>query len=171
MSAQVSLVVSRHSTGSPNIRTVTHGMAASCGQLGALTSTLVFTYGSNGAPLSPQNIFIVNGFAALAGLLVTIIFIPDTIDLSLHEVDRLWECKLLNKPYEGPALEADNLSYFELAFMEKRKSISSEDKEIHKQPQDFASEPKAENGAAADEKRVAESGDHANSEILAESNA
>lgn len=31
----------------------------------------------------------------------------------MSEVDRLWECRLLGKEYEGPAIAYENLSYFE----------------------------------------------------------
>jgi hypothetical protein len=105
-----------------DIRTETHGIAASWGKLGALTSTLVFSYGNNGKKLSPESIFIVNGFASLVGLILTVLLIPNTGNVSLSEVDRLWETQLLGKPYEGVALEPHNLSIVEAMMIYGRKA-------------------------------------------------
>jgi hypothetical protein len=63
----------------------------------------------------------VNGYASLFGLLLTILFIPNTGKVTFTEVDRLWETQLLGKPYEGPALEPQNLSIVEALIVYGRK--------------------------------------------------
>jgi Sugar (and other) transporter len=104
-----------------DVRTETHGIAASFGKLGALTSTLVFSFANNGGQLKTSTIFLVNGYASLFGLLLTILFIPNTGKVTFTEVDRLWETQLLGKPYEGPALEPQNLSIVEALIVYGRK--------------------------------------------------
>jgi hypothetical protein len=96
-----------------DIRSQAHGISAAMGKFGALTSTLVFSYGAGGNKVAPETIFIVNGFASLLGFVLTVVFIPNTTKVTLEEIDMLWECRLHDKPYTGSALHADHLSTFE----------------------------------------------------------
>jgi hypothetical protein len=99
-----------------DIRTFTHGFAVSIGKLGALTATLLFSFGNGGQPVSAQFIFIIDGYVSLAALLLTIIFIPNTTRVPLAEVDKRWECKLLGYHYTGPAEAPENLSFAEILY-------------------------------------------------------
>ena len=90
--------------------------------------------------MSAQGIFMVNGFISLAGLALTLLLIPNAGEVTLHEVDRLWECKLLDVPYDGPATKMHNLSLVEAMFIVKEpttknthRNISSEAKDVEKQ--------------------------------------
>jgi hypothetical protein len=95
-------------------RSESHGFAASSGKFGALTASLVFAFaGPNSTPVSAQVIFWVGGFACIGGLVLTVLFIPNTTGVTLHDVDRKWEARLLGRPYVGPASYGSNLSYFE----------------------------------------------------------
>ncbi|KAH9258917.1 hypothetical protein BASA81_002537 [Batrachochytrium salamandrivorans] len=96
-----------------DVRPFAHGISASWGKLGALVATIVFSLGAGGKALSVQEIFIVNGYVSLAGLALTILLTPDTMDVTLHEVDRLWKAKLEGTEYIGSALATSNLSLLE----------------------------------------------------------
>ncbi|KAH9258918.1 hypothetical protein BASA81_002538 [Batrachochytrium salamandrivorans] len=96
-----------------DVRPFAHGISASWGKLGALVATIAFSFGAGGEVLSVQEIFIVNGYVSLAGLALTILLTPDTMDVTLREVDRLWQCKLEGTEYIGSALATSNLSLIE----------------------------------------------------------
>jgi len=96
------------------VRSECHGLSAAMGKLGGLVATIVFSYGSQGDPLGAQTIFVIAGFSCLMGLITTILFIPNTTMLELSSVDQLWEARLADRPYSGPALADMNLSYLEI---------------------------------------------------------
>jgi hypothetical protein len=117
-----------------DIRAVIHGFCAACGKLGALIATLWFSLGDNGGPVSPEYIFKVNGYVSLIGLILTIFLIPNTGNVSLHEVHQHWENKLLDKPYEGPATEKTHLSIIEILFLKKGQNQKKNDGKASEAP-------------------------------------
>lgn len=73
-----------------DIRSQAHGISAAAGKLGALAATLIFSFGNHGKAVSAQQIFQISGFCCLAGLIMTIIFVPDFTSKSLKDVDQEW---------------------------------------------------------------------------------
>ena len=72
------------------MRAQAHGFSAASGKLGALLATLVFGYGTNGGPMAASDIFIISGYFTLAGMVVTVLFVPDVTNVPLIEIDRRW---------------------------------------------------------------------------------
>src|SRR2546421_10198355 len=66
------------------IRATAHGFSAACGKLVALTAAVLYNY------ISTQTNFYVVPWFGLAGMVLTIIFLPDTTGLDLKEQERRW---------------------------------------------------------------------------------
>ena len=62
------------------VRAAAHGFLAACGKLGALTAAVLYNY--NGT----QTKFYVVPWFGLAGVLLTVLFLPDTIGLDFKEI-------------------------------------------------------------------------------------
>jgi len=93
-----------------SIRATCHGIGAACGKLGALAPTIIYNYVDS----NKTKFYIVTWFG-LAGLIVTLIFLPDTTGLDLREQERYWEHVMTGsaQDYHGVAVHPRHLSLFE----------------------------------------------------------
>jgi MFS family permease len=92
-----------------DIRATCHGISAATGKIGALVAGIWFAY------LSNADKFYVASFFNLAGLVLTIVFVPNIMTLDLREGDRRFDALMAGTPeaYSGPAVAPNNLSLFE----------------------------------------------------------
>lgn len=91
------------------IRATAHGFSAACGKLGALTAAVMYNY------ISTQTKFYVVPWFGLAGMLVTLLFLPDTTGLDLKEQERRWQFIRAGREqdYHGVAVHPKHLSLYE----------------------------------------------------------
>lgn len=91
------------------VRATAHGFSAACGKLGALTAAVMYNY------ISTQQKFYVVPWFGLAGMLVTLVFLPDTTGLDLKEQERRWRCLREGREadYHGIAIHPQHLSMWE----------------------------------------------------------
>jgi len=82
-----------------DIRTQAHGISAAAGKFGALLATLVFSYAT---PNNNSLIFEISGYACLAGLVITVLFVPNMTGISLHDIDRRWSMDLKGQTGDIP---------------------------------------------------------------------
>ncbi|CAL8462225.1 g1756 [Coccomyxa elongata] len=92
-----------------DIRATCHGISAATGKIGALVAGIWFAYLTNAGK------FYVAAFFNLAGLILTVLFVPNIMTLDLREGDRRFDAFMANKPeaYTGDATHPKNLSIFE----------------------------------------------------------
>ncbi|KAK9812798.1 hypothetical protein WJX72_004025 [[Myrmecia] bisecta] len=92
-----------------DVRGTAHGISAATGKAGALLAAVLFNYINN------QSKFYVCAFCNLAGLLLTILFIPNLGALDLREGDRRWNYLLQGRAaeYHGEAVNPSYLSLWE----------------------------------------------------------
>eukprot|EP01138_Halocafeteria_seosinensis_P009413 gb/GECG01009619.1/.p1 GENE.gb/GECG01009619.1/~~gb/GECG01009619.1/.p1 ORF type:complete len:548 (+),score=42.29 gb/GECG01009619.1/:1-1644(+) len=91
------------------LRGTAHGISAASGKLGALLAGLVFSY------IEAESLFIVSGICGAIGLVLTLVFVPDTTKLPLQELDSWWESLQdgAMEEYVGQARHKQYLSWFE----------------------------------------------------------
>lgn len=91
------------------IRATAHGFSAACGKLGALTAAVMYNY------ITTQQKFYVVPWFGLAGMLVTLLFLPDTTGLDLKEQERRWQFIRAGHEhdYHGVAVHPKHLSLYE----------------------------------------------------------
>jgi hypothetical protein len=91
------------------IRATAHGFSAACGKLGALTAAILYNY------ISTQTKFYVVPWFGLAGMFLTIVFLPDTTGLDLKEQERRWAYIRAGREHEyhGVAVHPKHLSLWE----------------------------------------------------------
>lgn len=91
------------------VRATAHGFSAACGKLGALTAAVMYNYTS-----TQQKFYIVPWFG-LAGMLLTVVFLPDTTGLDLIEQERRWQLLRAGRDadYHGIAVHPQHLSWWE----------------------------------------------------------
>ena len=91
------------------IRATAHGFSAACGKMGALTAAVMYSY------ISTQMKFYVVPWFGLAGMLVTLLFLPDTTGLDLKEQERRWQFIRAGREadYHGVAVHPKHLSLYE----------------------------------------------------------
>lgn len=91
------------------MRTSSHGLAAASGKIGALLATLFFP------GMSAIDLFVVTGYASVAGAVVTFWMIPNVAGLTLEETDLRWHAILAGRKaeYKGPANRVEFLSLYE----------------------------------------------------------
>lgn len=91
------------------IRATAHGFSAACGKLGALTAAVLYNY------IDTQTKFYVVPWFGLAGMLVTVLFLPDTTGLDLKEQERRWQFLRAGRgdEYHGIAVHPQHLSLWE----------------------------------------------------------
>lgn len=91
------------------IRATAHGFSAACGKLGALTAAVLYSY----IPTSEK--FHVVPWFGLAGMLLTLLFLPDTTGLDLKEQERRWQYIRAGREseYHGVAVHPKHLSFYE----------------------------------------------------------
>ncbi|DBA96631.1 TPA: hypothetical protein ACH3X1_015490 [Trebouxia sp. C0004] len=92
------------------VRTTAHGMSAGVAKVGALWATIWFNY----SPLTvARNKFWATSTFNVAGFLLTLVFLPDPMRISLAETDRRWRYILAGRTYHGEAINPKSLSLFE----------------------------------------------------------
>ncbi|KAK9805181.1 hypothetical protein WJX72_004006 [[Myrmecia] bisecta] len=91
------------------VRGLAIGIAAATGKLGALLAAVLYHH------ITIKNAYFVSAFANLAGLLITLVFMPNLVGLSLREMDRRWKYLMQGKgsEYCGEALNPRCLSNWE----------------------------------------------------------
>jgi len=91
------------------VRATAHGFSAACGKLGALTAAVLYNY------ISTQTKFYVVPWFGLAGMFLTIVFLPDTTGLDLKEQERRWAYIRAGRQdeYHGVAVHPKHLSLWE----------------------------------------------------------
>ena len=91
------------------IRATAHGFSAACGKLGALTAAVLYNY------IDAQERFYVVPWFGLAGMLLTLLFLPDTTGLDLKEQERRWHYIRTGREaeYHGVAVHPKHLSLYE----------------------------------------------------------
>ena len=91
------------------VRATAHGFSAACGKLGALTAAVLYNY------IDTQTKFYVVPWFGLAGMVLTIVFLPDTTGLDLKEQERRWAYIRAGREFEyhGVAVHPKHLSLWE----------------------------------------------------------
>ena len=91
------------------VRASAHGFSACIGKAGALLASVLYNYISN------QMKFYVVPWFGLAGMLITLIWLPDTTGLDLKEQERRWAYIREGRPedYHGIAVHPHHLSLWE----------------------------------------------------------
>ena len=91
------------------VRATAHGFSAACGKLGALTAAVLYNY------IGTQTKFYVVPWFGLAGMILTIVFLPDTTGLDLKEQERRWAYIRAGREFEyhGVAVHPKHLSLWE----------------------------------------------------------
>lgn len=91
------------------IRATAHGFSAACGKCGALLAAILYNY------LSTPQIFKVVPWFGLVGVILTLVFLPDTTGLDLKEQERRWKFirEGREKEYHGIAIHPNHLSLWE----------------------------------------------------------
>lgn len=91
------------------IRATAHGFSAAVGKLGALTAAVLYNY------IDTQQKFYVVPWFGLAGVVLTVLFLPDTTGLDLKEQERRWQFIRAGREqdYHGVAVHPKHLSLWE----------------------------------------------------------
>lgn len=89
------------------VRTSAHGFSAGTAKMGALWAAVWFNYLDNRLKFWLTASFNIGGF------LLTLLFMPDPLRVSLAEVDRRWAYLRSGRVYHGEAVKPGNLSLFE----------------------------------------------------------
>lgn len=91
------------------VRASAHGLSAAAGKAGALFATILYNYISN------QVKFYVATWFGLAGMVLTLFFLPDVTGLDLHEQDRRWRFIMEGRSdeYHGVAIHPMHCSLWE----------------------------------------------------------
>ncbi len=91
------------------VRATAHGFSAAVGKLGALTAAILYNY------IDTQMRFYVVPWFGLGGMILTILFLPDTTGLDLKEQERRWAYLRAGREsdYHGVAVHPKHLSLYE----------------------------------------------------------
>ena len=91
------------------VRASAHGFSAACGKLGALFAAVLYNY------IDTQTKFYVVPWFGLAGVVLTVVFLPDTTGLDLKEQERRWAFIRAGREhdYHGTAVHPKHLSLWE----------------------------------------------------------
>ncbi|RMZ79454.1 hypothetical protein DV738_g3400, partial [Chaetothyriales sp. CBS 135597] len=91
------------------VRATAHGFSAAAGKLGALTAAVLYNY------IDTQTKFYVVPWFGLAGVVLTVVFMPDTTGLDLKEQERRWSYIRSGRDseYHGIAIHPNHLSLWE----------------------------------------------------------
>lgn len=92
-----------------SIRATAHGVSAAWGKLGALAPLILYNY------IDARTKFWVATWFALAGAIITFVFVPDTSGLDLRELERYWIYVRDGRAgdYHGVAVHPRHLSLWE----------------------------------------------------------
>lgn len=88
---------------------LTKSCSAACGKLGALTAAILYNY------IGVQTRFYVVPWFGLAGVILTVVWLPDTTGLDLKEQERRWYYIRSGREHEyhGVAIHPKHLSLWE----------------------------------------------------------
>ena len=100
------------------MRTTAHGISAGVAKLGALWASIWFNYEPM---LVNRNKFWSTATFNGAGFLLTLLFLPDPLRISLAETDRRWRYITSGRTYHGEAVNTKSLSLFERMFWRLQK--------------------------------------------------
>jgi len=91
------------------VRATAHGFSAAVGKLGALTAAILYNY------ITTQQKFHVVPWFGLAGVILSVVFLPDTTGLDLKEQERRWAFIRAGREHEyhGIAIHPKHLSLWE----------------------------------------------------------
>ncbi|KAL9102169.1 MAG: hypothetical protein Q9163_002643 [Psora crenata] len=91
------------------IRATAHGFSAACGKLGALLAAVLYNY------ITTKQKFHIVPWFGLGGMIVTLLFLPDTTGLDLKEQERRWQFIRAGREqdYHGVAVHPQHLSWWE----------------------------------------------------------
>lgn len=91
------------------IRATAHGISAAVGKLGALTAAVLYNY------IPDETKFYVVPWFGLCGVILTVVFLPDTTGLDLKEQERRWQFIRAGREedYHGVAVHRKHLSLWE----------------------------------------------------------
>lgn len=91
------------------VRATAHGFSAAVGKLGALTASILYNY------IDIQTKFYVVPWFGLAGVVLNVVFMPDTTGLDLKEQERRWAYIRAGREHEyhGIAIHPKHLSLWE----------------------------------------------------------
>ncbi|KAJ9657979.1 hypothetical protein H2198_003947 [Neophaeococcomyces mojaviensis] len=91
------------------VRATAHGFSAAVGKLGALTAAVLYNY------IDTQTKFYVVPWFGLAGVFLSVCFLPDTTGLDLKEQERRWAFIRAGRgnEYHGVAVHPKHLSWWE----------------------------------------------------------
>ncbi|KAL2444829.1 hypothetical protein ABEF95_017290 [Exophiala dermatitidis] len=91
------------------VRATAHGFSAAVGKLGALTASVLYNY------IDTQTKFYVVPWFGLAGVVLNVLFMPDTTGLDLKEQERRWAYIRSGREHEyhGIAIHPKHLSLWE----------------------------------------------------------
>lgn len=94
------------------MRTMCHGISAALGKVGALLAAILFNYTND------VQIFLISGYTSLLACLITVVFIPESVNLDLFELDRKWHMIIhdTGAEYRGPASYPYFCSFYERQF-------------------------------------------------------
>jgi MFS family permease len=92
-----------------SVRATAHGISAAWGKAGALLASVLYNY------IDVQTRFFVVPWFGLMGMIVTLLFLPDTTGLDLKEQDRRWRFirEGRSEDYHGVAIHPQHLSLWE----------------------------------------------------------
>lgn len=91
------------------VRATAHGFSAMIGKSGALLASVLYNY------IDDRTKFLVVPWFGLAGMLITLIWLPDTTGLDLKEQERRWQYIMEGRgdEYRGIAIHPRHLSLWE----------------------------------------------------------
>jgi hypothetical protein len=91
------------------VRATAHGISAAVGKLGAVAASILYSY------IDSQRKFLAVSWFGLAGMLITLVFLPDTTGLDLEEQERRWKYIRAGRgcEYNGVAIHSMHLSLWE----------------------------------------------------------
>ena len=94
------------------VRATAHGFSAAMGKLGALTAAVLYNY------IDTQQKFYVVPWFGLVGVILTVVWMPDTTGLDLKEQERRWAFIRAGRAedYHGVAVHPQHLSLWERMF-------------------------------------------------------
>ncbi|KAJ6002389.1 hypothetical protein N7451_004936 [Penicillium sp. IBT 35674x] len=110
------------------IRATAHGLSAAAGKSGALLAAVLYNY------ISDQTKFLVVPWFGLAGVVLTLAFLPDTTGLDLKEQERRWQYlrEGREQEYHGPAVHPKHLSWYERFVLRLDRNYDAEQDYQHK---------------------------------------
>lgn len=104
------------------IRATAHGISAATGKSGALLASVLYNY------IDTQTKFYFVPWFGLAGVVLTLLFLPDTTGLDLKEQERRWQFirQGREEAYHGAAVHPKHLSWYERFVLRKGRYYNAE---------------------------------------------